>query len=100
MGDGSIGGFLCRSRSPARGAEAAGGRLADKDTWANVESTATFYRAIGLLQQGHEAEARTLLTVTQAKMKRLPDDDEKTPGQDRYGWLPTEFNGAMSGLAH
>ncbi len=43
-----------------------------------VRSTAGFYRAMSLFQQGKPADARALLTATEATMKPLPTD-EKNP---------------------
>jgi len=49
----------------------------DGDEWqARRAGIASFYRAMSLFHQGKQAEARTLFTVTEAKMKPLPTDDQ------------------------
>ena len=41
-----------------------------------IESTANFYLAMCLFQQGKQAEARSLFAATEAKMKPLPADEQ------------------------
>jgi len=49
----------------------------DGDEWqARRAGIASFYRAMSLFHQGKQAEARALCSVTEAKMKPLPTDDQ------------------------
>jgi hypothetical protein len=67
-----------------------------------IEDIANFYRAMTLFHQGQAAEARALFTVTQAKMKPLPPD-EQNPFPDRidhdelFVWLAYKEARALLG---
>ena len=61
---------------------------------AQIEGTASFYRAMCLFQQGKPDDARNLITATEAKMKPFPADHQN-PLAENY----TDFNDLILWLA-